>query len=287
MINLLKWLLFPTLYISGGGGGDGGASAREQQEEQRKRELRARIDRLYGIGEPAKAGSGGYKIEWIQQPDKTWRGVRNDTNDVIETLQPGESPQSAAFREGGTRTVPGEKPQDARTAMDQENTKLADATRGYYTDQLGKNYATAERNTRFKLARQGLLGSSEDVNQQGEVKSDRDLGATRVDEAVARSVAGLKTQREQERLQSIQLVNSGAGESAVSAAQSGLRNSFDNAATAQKADLFGDLFTHSADAVATSNVADQQAALLGRYRDRLSSFFPTKSTSGGRVTPSA
>lgn len=272
---------------SGGGGGDGGAAEREQQEEQRKRELRARIDRLYGVGEPAAPSSGGYKIEWIQQPDKTWRGIRSDTNDVIQTIEPGEHPNTAAYRPGGIRTIPGERPQDARKAMDQENTKLAEATRGYYTDQLGKDYAKAERQTRFKLARQGLLGGSEDINQQGEVKSDRDLGATRVDEAVSRAVSGLKTQREQERLNAIQLVNSGSGESAVSAAQTGLRNSFENAATAQKADLFSDLFANSADAVSAGNMADREAALLGRYRDKLSSFFPTKSTTGGRVTPSA
>jgi hypothetical protein len=120
-------------------------------------------------------------------------------------------------------TVPDDEAAAAQKAMEGENTKLADATRAYYTDQLGRQYTKAERETRFKLARQGLLGGSEDVFQQGEVNSDRDLGATRVDEAVRHAVASLKTQREQERLNAINLVNSGAGDSAVSAAQAGLR----------------------------------------------------------------
>lgn len=174
----------------------------------------------------------------------------------------------------------------AKQSLDAENTKLADATRSYYTDQLGKTYDTASRNTRFKLARQGLLGGSEDVFQQGEVSSDRDLGATRVDEAVRRAIASLTGQREQERLNAVGLVNSGQGDSAVSAAQAGLRGSFENTSNAAKENLFGDLFANGADAV-TANNLDQQAALLGaRYNDRLGSFFsrPRTATSG-RVTP--
>lgn len=175
----------------------------------------------------------------------------------------------------------------ARTSLEGEKTKIADATRSYYTDQLGKDYEKAERKTRFALARSGVLGGSQDVEQQGEVRSDRDLGATRVDDAVRRALAGLETQREQERLSSIQLVNSGAGESAVSAAQAGLRNTLENASSAQKQDLFSDLFANSANAVSNANMADREAALLGRYKDRLSSFFPAKSATTGRVTPSA
>jgi hypothetical protein len=176
----------------------------------------------------------------------------------------------------------------AAASMQGENTKLADATRQYYADQLGDNYQTAERKTRFKLARQGLLGGSEEVNQQGDVKQDRDLGATRVDEAVRRAIAGLTSQRESERLNAISLVNSGSGESAVSAAQAGLRNSFQTASSQSKADLFGDLFTGTADGMTANNVANQEAMLAARYRDRLGSFFNTGgSSTSGRVTPSA
>ncbi|HEX5128102.1 MAG TPA: hypothetical protein VFV90_00065, partial [Usitatibacter sp.] len=168
------------------------------------------------------------------------------------------------------------------------NTKLSDATRSYYTDQLGKEFRDAERATRFRLARQGLMGGSEDAFQQGEVRSDRDLGATRVDDAVRRAVADLSTSREQERLSAINLVNAGAGDSAISAAQAGLNNSLNNVSSAQKADLFSDLFSNAADAGTAANVNAANAAAAARYRDRLSAFFPTTraSTSSGRVTPS-
>lgn len=178
--------------------------------------------------------------------------------------------------------------QSAAEMMQGENTKLADATRSYYTDQLGDQYGEAERKTRFRLARQGLLGGSEEVNQQGDVRQDRDLGATRVDEAVRRAIANLTSQREQERLNAISLVNSGAGDSAVSAAQAGLRNSFDTVSNQSKADLFGDLFTGAADFGTANNMANQEALLANRYRDRLGSFFNTGSRStSGRVTPSS
>jgi hypothetical protein len=179
--------------------------------------------------------------------------------------------------------------ESAAAALDQEKTKLAEATRAYYTDELGDQASNAERKTRFKLARQGLLGGSEEVSQQGDVVQDRDLGATRVDEAVRRAVMGLSESREQERLNALNLANSGAGEGAVSAASAGLRNSIESAQTAQKAELFGDLFAGAADAGTANNLAAQEALLASRYRDRLGAFFNNsgRSTSSGRVTPSS
>lgn len=253
----------------GGGGGDGGAGARQEQEERRKAALRARIDNLYGV-----PTAGRHQIQ-------EYRNVEAGQGEQGETLyQPQLFIREVPF--GDVKAA-----EEAQRAMEEEQTNLAGATRGYYADELGKNYQQAERNTRFKLARQGLLGGSEDVFQQGDVREDRDLGATRVDDAVRRAIANLTSQREQERLNSINLVNAGAGDNAISAAQAGLRNSFENVASQQKANLFTDLFANSADAVANQNAAEQQAALLGRYRDRLSTFFPASSSSSGRVTPSA
>ncbi len=256
--------------MSSGGGGDGGAGARQEEEERRKAALRARIDNLYGV-----PTSGRHRITEHKLVDM---GQTGEQGEPLQMLMP--VTREVPF--GDTKAA-----EEAQRAMEEEQTKLAGATRGYYADELGKNYQEAERNTRFKLARQGLLGGSEDVYQQGDVREDRDLGATRVDEAVRRAIANLTSQREQERLNSINLVNAGAGDSAVSAAQAGLRNSFENVASQQKANLFTDLFANSADVVANQNAEAQQAALLGRYRDRLSTFFPASSSSSGRVTPSA
>lgn len=172
---------------------------------------------------------------------------------------------------------------DAKAAMDSENTRLSDATRSYYTDELSRQYAKAERNTRFALARQGLLGGSADADEQGEVRTDRNLGATRVDDAVRRAITGLQTQRENERLSAVNLVNSGAGDSAVTAAQRGLQNAFQTSSTQQRADLFGDLFSTAADATSASNMQAQQAAIAAQYRNRLATFF-SPGTTGGQIT---
>lgn len=183
----------------------------------------------------------------------------------------------------------GQGDEAAAAAMEQENTKLAEATRRYYTEQLGEQSQKAERATRFKLARQGLLGGSEEVHQQGDVREDRDLGATRVDEAVRRAIAALTEQREQERLGAVNLVNAGQGEDAVRAAQAGLRSSFENANNQQKADLFGDLFSGAADSAANNNNAAAEAMMAARYRESLNAFFRNSGgrTTSGRVTSSS
>lgn len=272
MNMLWRWLLTPILLGFGGdGGGGGGTNAAE--EERRKADLRARIDRMYGL---KSYGPAPEKVidHYEQVPDPTSENGQMMFRPVYVTPKINTSALDAEAN-AATQT------------MEAEKTKLGEATRSYYADQLGREYTKAERNTRFKLASQGLMGGSEDIFQQGEVKSDRDLGATRVDDAVRRAIAGLTSEREQERLNAVNLVNSGAGDSAVSAAQAGLRNTLSNAESAQKADLFSDLFTSAADIGAAGNVNAQNAALAARYRDRLSTFFPSGGTTSGRVTPSA
>lgn len=168
-----------------------------------------------------------------------------------------------------------------------EEKNLGDANRGYYTDALNRASVKAERNTRFNLARQGLLGGSEDVNQQGEVQSDKELGATRIDETVRKAVTGLQESREQARLQGIGLVNAGAGDEGVRSASAGLKQAFDNASSASKADLTSDLFANAADAYTMQQNNAANRALLNRYQQQLATFFPTSANSGGRVTPSS
>jgi len=306
MTNLLKWILFPGVHVVcrfGGDDGDGGGGlgSNFEAEEARKGALRKRIDRMYGIdadrgpaperktfttqraGEPPEGwhlvGGEGSENMWTGPSGRVSYGPPPaSTVDVVD--EDAYNKAVADFNALDKETV------DARTAMEGENTKLANATRSYYTDQLGREYNKAERETRFKLARQGLMGGSEDIYQQGDVRSDRDLGATRVDEAVRRAVGQMKTQREQERLNAVQLVNSGAGDSAVSAAQAGLKNTFENANAAQKVSLFDDLFTNAADAFSANNLNAQQQLLAERYYRQLGAFpFQQIRTTSGKTTP--
>jgi len=295
MTNLLKWILFPGVHVVcriGGDDGGGGSGSNFEAEEARKGALRKRIDRMYGI-DADRGPAPERKTFTTQRAGEPQEGRHLVGGEGSESVSYGPPPASTVdvFDEDAYNKAVADfnaldqEAAGARTAMEGENTKLADATRSYYADQLGRDYTKAERETRFKLARQGLMGGSEDIYQQGDVRSDRDLGATRVDEAVRRAVGQLKTQREQERLSAVQLVNSGAGDSAVSAAQAGLKNTFENANAAQKVSLFGDLFTNTADAATGNNLSAQQRLFAERYYRQLGAFpFQQIRTTSGKIT---
>ena len=265
-------------------GGEDSSLEYAKREDARKQKLRDQINRMYGIGGQTPV-YGAQTTREVDEP-ATW----------VEDPSLGFEGQGGGyFKPAGKRveTVMGEPTgyQDdpeaagATAAMDRENTALADATRGYYTDQLGRTYTKAERQNRFALARKGLLGGSADVDTNAELRSDRDLGATRIDQAVRGAVNNLVGQRESERQQAIALVNSGAGEDAITSASRGLSNALNTAQAADKRELFGDLFQGVADGINSANALSAQNALLARYQDKLGAFFPQSGrVSAGRIT---
>lgn len=260
-----------------GGGSDSagvdssGAAAAE--EERRKAALRRRIDALYGISS-----------EEPQIPAITATPVGEGSGflqGAMGQAVAGENSQIAQRNVAGASEA-----ETARQSLEAEKTQLGDATRSFHTDALQRSYEKAARQAKFNLARRSVLGGSGEVDVMSELSTDRNLGATRVDDAVRRAISGLETSREQERLNAIQLVNSGAGDSAVTAAQRGLQNAFENQSSQQRADLTSDLFSAGADAATFQNLNDQALAQAALFRDRTSSFFAPRATSG-RVTPSA
>lgn len=261
-MNLLRWLLPPLVLGIGGdsGGGDSGQQAAE--DEARKAKLRTRIDSLYGI-KPS-----GPALQPV--PEK---GVGKILVPAMNTQAQTEYDTNAPAADA------------AAAQLEKERGDVSGATRGYYSDQLARSFAAAERNNRFNLARQGLQGGSTEVDTNRELQTDQSLGATRIDQAARASAAALDQQREQERMNAISLVNSGAGESAVASAQAGLRNSLQNVSTQQRANLFGDLFATGADAFSSQNYNAALAAQLARFQGSLGAFYPTR-TSSGAVTPS-
>lgn len=260
-MNFLRWLFGPVVLSMGGDGGGGGSGQAAAEDEARKASLRDQIDRLYGVKTTKPVAAA---------PQPRGTGLLKG----ITSLVPGstEVPDAEAF--------------GAKDQMAADDASVSDATRGYYTDQLTRSFGAAERNNRFRLARQGLQGGSADVDSNAELSTDRNLGATRIDQAARAASASLDAQREQERMQAISLVNAGAGDSAISSAQTGLKNSLAQAQNTQKVNLFGDLFTTGANGVADANQNAALAQMMSRYNQQLASFFPTGS-SGGRITPSS
>lgn len=265
-MNLLRWffpLLMPQI-SGGGGGGDSGAQA--QADEARKQTLRSKIDALYGVNTP------GPVQEVVNGGSGWFKGI-------------GPATQQKHDADLAANATDSSQADDARTQMDAERGQVSDATRSYYNDQLARSFGAAARNNRFNLARQSQLGGSVDVDSNAELQTDQALGATRIDQAARGAAAQLDAQREQERMNAISLVNSGAGESAVASAQAGLKNSLSNVSSQQRTNLFSDLFANGADAFTTANVNSANAAMLARYFTPGTAFFPSRA-SGGAVTPS-
>lgn len=286
-MSLLRWTLFPGCFPHpcepGDPGPGSGSGGNQEADEARKQALRDKIDAMFGIGKQIPIYDSDPATPGTHKEYRNTAGQDEPENFQYVDVPDGNGPVSArqilGYQEDPVAV-------GARKQMQDEDAQLSDATRSYYSDQLDRSFAAAERANRFRLARQGLMGGSEDVDSNTNLETDRTLGATRIDDAARAAAAGLDAARENERLNSINLVNAGAGESAVNSASAGLRNALNTANSQQKANLFGDLFASGA--YAYSNAAAQQAAagMLAQYQKSLASYFPVPATSGGRVTPS-
>jgi hypothetical protein len=175
---------------------------------------------------------------------------------------------------------------DATKQFSSEEDELAKALRGQYTDDLEKRYGAAERAMRFGAANTGNIGSTTFADASGKLTEENQLGATRIEEAVRRAIAGLRTAREDSRLRAMGLVDAGTGEEAVQAASSGLRLAAENARASGQEQIFNDLFGDLAYTKAAGDSNDKNAAALAYLaRTRGSnSFFPTSSGgNSGRI----
>lgn len=165
-----------------------------------------------------------------------------------------------------------------------EETELGDALRQQYSDDLAKRGGAAERALRFGAANTGNIGGTTFADASGKLNEENALGATRIEEAVRRAIAGLRTAREDSRLRAMDLVNGGEGENAVQSAVAGLRLASDNARAAGTEQLFNDLFGDIAYTKASGDSADKNAAALAYLqRARGGSYYPTQTQSSGRI----
>lgn len=168
---------------------------------------------------------------------------------------------------------------DAQAQFKTQEDQLSEALRGFYSDQLGRSYADAERGARFGAADTGNIGGSAYADSLARVNRDNALGGTRIQEAVTRAINNLRASREDTRNRSIGLVNSGSGDQAAASAQSGLQQAISAANAAQRENIVGDLFGDVAFAKQASdtNLKNQELAR------RASAFYPTQPSSGGTV----
>lgn len=174
---------------------------------------------------------------------------------------------------------------EAKARFKTEEDDLAGALRGYYSDDLKRTYENAERALRFGASNTSNIGGSAYADSVGRLNEDNAMGGTRIDEAVQRALNSLRASREDSRARSINLVNAGSGSEAVGAAQSGIRQALDNATSANREQLFGDLFGNLAFTKAAGDASDKNAAALA-YFNKIkggNAFFPTQATGGGTI----
>jgi len=173
---------------------------------------------------------------------------------------------------------------DATKQFASEEDELSNALRQQYADDLTKRYGAAEREMRFGAANTGNIGGTTFADASGKLAEENALGGTRIEEAVRRAIAGLRTSREGSRLNALGLVESGTGEEAVQAGASGLRLAAENARAQGTEQIFNDLFGDVAYSKAASDSSDKNAAALAYLaKARGGSFFPTQTNSSGRI----
>lgn len=170
----------------------------------------------------------------------------------------------------------------AKSQFAAEDQRIAQALRGFYTDDLGRRFTDASRNLRQSAANSGNLGSAF-LDQRSRLERENQMGATRIDDAVRKAVADLNAQREGTRANALQMISAGGGADAINAASAGLRNSIDMASSAQKQQLFSDILGDTAFNKQLSDARARDAATLAQIRSRTSQFMNPVNTGGGRI----
>ena len=154
----------------------------------------------------------------------------------------------------------------AQSQFGQEDNQMADALRSYYSAEGKKGYDDAERSIRFGAARSGNIGSRTYADTLSRLNEANTTAGTRINEAVQRALLGLKGGRESLRQQTLGMINSGAGNEALSAASGGLNSVIDSNKNAQKEKLFTDLFSGFANAKVAGDQANQMASVLAMLK---------------------
>lgn len=164
-----------------------------------------------------------------------------------------------------------------------EEEELANALRANYGEELGTKYGESARALKFSAANSGGVGGSAYADKMGELDRDNALAGTRITEAIQRQINQLQSQREATRTNALNLVNTGSGAEAVSAATSGLNSSLNAAKSASRERLFDDLFQGLAVGAGAGNANAKNAAAAALYKQKTGAYFPTSPTDTGTV----
>jgi len=241
------------------------------QEEAKRENLRNRLNAFYGI-DPTGLDRSDPKYQ--RDDMEVVPGEQGDIQQMVRRFD--ASAYDADLAAARARAAA------AREQLASEEREISGANRDYYSDQLKRASEAAARRNRFALADRGLLRGSVDIDTGREHRRATTEGAVRVEDEVRAALAALRSQRETERANSVQLIQSGVGEDAVLSAAAGRDRALENVRSRQKADITSDLFSVGADNALLAR--DPNALAVDRYRQRLSTYYPTSTRTSGRQT---
>lgn len=139
------------------------------------------------------------------------------------------------------------------------------ASRQYYTNDLDRQKAIADRSTKFALARSGLTGGSAAVDANRTLGENYQQGVLQADRLAQGAAADLRSADEQSRLNLIAAAQQGADmTTSASRAASTLQSNLASGNAGVKADALGDVFSGLSNIWTTSQ---QNAAQNRGYRD--------------------
>lgn len=155
---------------------------------------------------------------------------------------------------------------------------FVNATRQYYQQDLDKQKANTDRQLKFALAKSGLTGGSEQVDQQEQLGEQYAKGQLQAEQKALGAGANLQDADEQARQRLIALATSGL-DSTNAATQSAeaLRTDLQSARAQAGTDALGDVFSSFNNFAKNVDTAHQQR---DAYKQLYSLYGPIQ-TSGG------
>lgn len=261
-----------------GGGGDPGAAA-QQQEADRQTRIKAAVDKINGIFSGAPVTSGTSKAtsfdpnaQYYDADGNPWTAPTKVTQasysyDGDTGIQNGFTPtQTALDTDAINQAIAGGKvftgrntvtPMSRDALYDQQKQAVTDMN----TRDVNKQYAQAERQNRFGLARSGLLGGSADVDSNALLQDKTNQGLIQASALGDQAAADLKTADERSK------------QNLISMAQSGI-----DTGTAQTMAL------HNLDATAQTAAANRGAATIGNlFGDLGQAYLLNQQATGARA----
>lgn len=239
--------------------------------------------RLYGGGGGGDGGYGERQDKMKREQDKAIQAIN---------LIFGKGDGTPQWRNRTAREA-GEAPRAYDTSVRDAN--LAERNKLYGTiqtdsesrllDTLGKDRTRAERDVRFQLARQGLMGGSADVDQGRELLENFQEGSLEARNASTAASNDARASDENTRVNLINNIRSGMAESdAVSAAYAGLNNNATSARDNAMATNIGNFF----DDISILRQRQQYQDGLNGAPGRVGRGFTSSATAGsnnGRILP--